>query len=33
MKYHMLKGDHNEKSLQSTEQQVVPKYNDLLSNI
>ena len=29
----MLKGDHNEKSLQSTEQQVVPKYNDLLSNI
>ena len=33
MKYHTLKGDHNEKSLQSTEQQAVPKYNDLLSYI
>ena len=32
MQYQIWKVDHNEKSLQSTEQQAVPKEFDLLSN-
>ena len=33
MQYQIWKGNHNEKYLQSTEQQAIPKHLDLLSDL